>query len=340
MKDLRYICIQPDDNYYTWQVHSWIESLRKIGQSDKAIILIFIPNYRNRNQKWDKIISLYPEAEFVFYKDTTGEVSQHLGIYIPILRPYCAMRYFEERPEMKEKAIFYCDSDTVFLPSFNIDKFIDDDINYLSNTNSYINATYFDSKIKDVLPEKLDEYKRLDILQDLTSLIGISREICEKNNENSGGAQYLLKNIDGEYWKKVYKDCLIIRKYLLDINRRFFKDENAGFQSWCSDMFSVLWNLWYREAETKIVPELDFSWASDPIEKIQTTSIYHNAGITGDLSNGYPAFYKGKYHLGANPFKDVEHLDIVLNNEESKKHCTHFYLSQLMELYNKYKIEY
>ena len=37
MKDLRFICAQPDDTYYTWQVHLWLESLKNIGQSDKAI---------------------------------------------------------------------------------------------------------------------------------------------------------------------------------------------------------------------------------------------------------------------------------------------------------------
>ena len=47
---------------------------------------------------------------------------------------------------------------------------------------------------------------------------------------------------------------------------------------------------------------------------------YHNAGIVGDFANGYPAFYKGKYHTGSDPFKDP-HLQTVLNSEESKKYC-------------------
>ena len=76
------------------------------------------------------------------------------------------------------------------------------------------------------------------------------------------------------------------------------------------------------------------------ITKLNTTAIYHNAGITGDYSNGYPAFYKGKYHQGNNPFKDDEHMMEILNNETSKKHCTYFYLTELIELQNKYKLNY
>jgi hypothetical protein len=339
MKDLKFICAQPDDTYYTWQVHAWVESLKELGHSDKAIVLIFIPSFREKNEKWQQIIDLYPETEFHFYKDEKNEISQKLGVYIPVLRPWCLKNYFYEHPEMKDKAVFYCDSDIQFTDKFDLTKFVDDEINYLSDTNSYINASYFDSKIKDVLPEKLEEYKTLDVLAQITSLIGITREICEKNNNHSGGAQYLLKNIDGQFWEKVMRDCLIIRMYLMNINKQFFKDENTGFQSWCADMWAVLWNIWLREQETKVIPELEFSWASDPITKLDRTNIFHNAGIVGDQMFDCPVFYKGKYHKGTDPFKDP-HLEDVYYNEKSKKFCTHFYVTKLINLKNKYKLNY
>lgn len=338
MKDLKFICAQPDDTYYTWQVHLWLESLRKIGHSDKAIVLIFIPSFREKNNKWQQVIDLYPESEFVFYKDVEG-ISNYLGLYIPILRPYCLKNYFHENPSMKDKAVLYCDSDVIFTDKLNITEFIDDDICYLSNTNSYINASYFDSKIHQVLPEKLDEYKTRDILEECTGLAGISREIAEANNEHSGGAQYLLKGIDGLFWDKVLADCLTIRTHLLNVNGQFFKDENSGFQSWCTDMWSVLWNLWYFKKETKVIHQMDFAWSTDHIKRLETAGILHNAGIGGDNSNGYPAFYKGKYHQGGSPFDDP-HLEVVMNNEISKQHCTHYYLSQLIDLKNKYNLNY
>jgi hypothetical protein len=78
-------------------------------------------------------------------------------------------------------------------------------------------------------------------------------------------------------------------------------------------MFSVLWNLWFQNQETKVVPELNFAWSTDPIGKLEETTILHNAGIVSENGNGYPAFYKGKYHQGSNPMEDP-HLMKSLKN--------------------------
>jgi hypothetical protein len=337
MRDLKFIQACPSDIYYTWQVHLWLESLKEIGHSDKAISVIFTPKGRENRDKWKQIEDLYPEAEFHFYADEDN-LNRLIGIYIPVLRPYVLWKYFKENPRRSADAIFYCDSDILFTKDFNVDQFLEDDVNYLSDTNSYINAKYFDSKIKDVLPEKLEEYKTRDILGEIASIIGISREICEANNENSGGAQYLLKNVDAYFWSKVMNDCILIRTYLQKVNREFFKDENSGFQSWCADMWAVLWNIWLREQETKVVDELAFAWATDPIVKLDTHTILHNAGITNTMM-GHPCFYKGKYHMGMDPMKDP-HLDVILKDEKSQKYCTWFYTKKLNELKEKYKLNY
>jgi len=338
MKDLKFICAQPDDSYYIWQVHLWLESLKNIGHSDKAIVLIYIPDFRERNEKWDQLIPLYPEAEFVFYEDT-DKVSNLLKIYIPIIRPYVLMRYFKEHPEMVSKAVFYCDSDVIFTDRFNVDQYRDDDVCYLSDTNSYINASYFDSKIKDVKPEKLEQYKTRDILAEVTSLIGINREIAEAHNDHSGGAQYFLKNIGGSFWEKVMNDCLLIRTYLGNVNKEFFESESKGFQSWCADMWAVLWNLWLREQETRVVPELEFAWSSDNISKLERVGILHNAGIVSNTQGDIPTFYKAQYHRGADPFSDP-HLQTVLNDERSKTLCNHYYLSRMFDIKQKYNLNY
>ena len=339
MKDLKFICAQPDDTYYTWQVHMWLESLKEIGQIHNAIVLVYTPQKRLFNDKWDQITKLYPEAEFNFYKDEQGDLSNLIGIYIPVLRPWLLWKYWSDRPEMSEHAVFYCDSDILWTDKFNIDEYIQDDVCYLSDTNSYINAQYFDSKVHQVLPEKLEEYKARDVLSEIGSVIGISRQLAEDNNENSGGAQYLIKSVDVSFWSKVMNDCILIRTYLQKINREFFKDENAGYQSWCADMWSVLWNLWVKDQETKVIPEMGFAWGPDPLTKLETHPIYHNAGIVATEQGGYTCFYKGKYHSGTNPMTDP-HLDVVLNNEKSMKHCTGYYAKKLNELKIKYNLIY
>lgn len=335
-RELKFCTIFPSDKYFAWQMHLWLESLKEINQSKNAIVLIFTPKGRNENRhNFQPIIDLYPEAEFNWYKDE-HDITSYLGIYIPILRPYTAWRYWKDHPEMKDKAVFYVDSDILFMPEFNLDKFLDDDIIYCSDTNSYINASYFDSKIKDVLPEKLEAYKKIDVLDESAKMIGINRQICEKNNLHSGGTQYLLKNIDADYWYKIMNECIPLKSYLMNVNRQYFASENAGYQSWVTDMFLVLWNLWLRGQETKVVNELSFSWAPDGIEKLKTTPIFHNAGITGEYMDGIPYFYKGKYHTGNSPFNDP-HLQVVLNDERSQKKCTWWYTKKLVELGEKYK---
>lgn len=336
MRELKFIQACPDDDYYVWQVQLWLESLREIGKSQDAISLIFTPNTREFNEKWKELKKLYPEAEFSFYKDMDG-ISKLIPIYIPILRPYVLMKYFQEHPEMSEKAVFYCDSDVLFTEKFDICKYIKDEICYVSDTLSYINADYWNSKIKDVLPEKIEDYKKRDILQETCSLVGISREIAEMNNLHSGGAQYLLKNIDGKFWEKVITDCIRIRIHLQEVNKEFFANENKGFQGWCADMWAVLWNLWLRNQEVKIVPEMEFAWSSDSISKLGRVGIFHNAGIVSEKQGEIPVFYKGKYHKGIDPFTDP-HLEFVYNNEKTKTLANWYYVSKMIDLKKKYKL--
>jgi hypothetical protein len=54
---------------------------------------------------------------------------------------------------------------------------------------------------------------------------------------------------------------------------------------------------------------------------------------------GYPAFYKGAYHTGKDPFLDT-HILKVLSDETTKKHANHYYTQQLIEIKNKYNINY
>ena len=338
MKDLKFLCAQPDDAYYTWQVHTWLESLRSIGYSDKAIVLVFTPIDRIKNNKWQEIVDLYPEAEFFFYKDNDG-ITKLINMYVSVLRPYILMKYFQAKPDMVNKALFYCDCDVVFTDKFDISDYIDDDVCYLSDTNSYINASYFDSKIRDVREDKLEDYKNTDVLSEVTSLVGITREICEKNNLHSGGAQYLLKGIGASFWEKCIGDCIMIRQYLQNVNRQFFENENRGYQSWCADMWAVLWNLWLREKETRVIPEMEFAWSTDNIKKLDSVGILHNAGIASNVLGDIPVFYKGLYHRNVNPFDDP-HLTNVLNNEKSKQLCNHYYLQQMFNVKNKYNLNY
>ena len=332
------ITAQPDDQYFIWQNHLYIESCLNQGfTQDQIHILLYKPKNRRFNNNWNKLKEIYPDINIFLYEDKG--VQQFLGVYIPILRPHILWQHFEVYPELKDKTIIYTDSDILWLDTLNINHLLLDNINYVSDASSYLNYSYFENKYKQVIPEKLEEAKSVDFLKKVCNIVGVDKKIVIDNNNNTGGVQYILKNIDADFWKKVETDVLKIRLYLQQVNKIYFKNENDGIQSWCADLWAVQFNLWYRNLETKVVKELDFAWATEPIEKLNSCTIYHNAGVTGKYMNDIPYFYKGAYHTGQNPLLD-EHLETVINNEQSKKYCTWYYTNKLLELKNKYNINY
>ena len=49
--------------------------------------------------------------------------------------------------------------------------------------------------------------KGQDVLELMAKTANIDIEVLKENQENSGGCQYLLKDIDYKYWEEVEKDC-------------------------------------------------------------------------------------------------------------------------------------
>lgn len=333
------ITCQPIDTYWIWQNHAYIESCLERGWKEEDIhILLYHPPGRPMNDRWYDLNAIYPKLNIHVYQDKG--VAQFLSIYIPILRPHIMWQHFEKYPHLKDETILYTDCDILWTPKLDIEKFFDDDVNYISDASSYLNVDYFNSKYNHVLEAKKEEALKRDFLQELCDIVGIEKDVLIKNNKQTGGVQYILKNMDAEFWKKVEHDTLSIRIHLLGVNKEFFESEDRGFQSWCADLWGVLWNLWLRNLETKVVPEMEFSWSTDHISKLERTGILHNAGVTGEMHGNVPMFYKGKYHAGLLPFNDEERLFEIVNNEENQKLCNNYYLQKILELKQKYNIKY
>lgn len=333
----------PDDNYFCWQYRVQLHNFRKMGYSDKVRILMFLPSDRSEwNPEMKKVAAEYPEVQFFWYKDDTDILHNYIEPYqyIPLLRPWVMAMHFKEHPELSEKAIFYHDSDILFTKHLDFTPFLGDEVNYLSDTISYIGAAYWDSKEKDVLPEKLEEYKKRDILDEMAQKLGIDRGIAMINQGSSGGAQYLLKRVDYKYWIDVFAGCIKIRGYMSyhvpgSVNHTFFANEDKGFQSWCADMWSVLWNLWKRGKETKVPKELDFAWATEPIANWETKYIYHDAGagpqpIEDDKGKIHMLFYK----KGRNGFEYANNRSTPFQEDltyVSPTYCSYNYVQEILE---------
>jgi hypothetical protein len=206
---------------------------------------------------------------------------------MPIVRPDIIYQHFVANEYLCSRSIFYHDSDIIFREIPDFDKLLNDDTWYLSNTISYIGPDYIKSKGSNMLRE-------------MCRVADVDIKLIESNSDNSGGAQYLLKNIDAVFWRDVLVRTLDIWIYLTkrECKDKFLLRGNLeGFnpiQKWCSDMWGVLWTGLKLGYDIKIHDELNFSWAMEDSTKWFDSKIYHNAGVV-DSKEG-TVFLKGEFH--------------------------------------------
>lgn len=354
MKELHIISILPCELRFLWETYVFLFNLRGFGYSNRAKIVVYIRE-KNNKKEWEKIVADFPETKFIFYDKDQKQLEKLIVAYnyTPILRLFCMKWLYIDQPELKNDKVFYCDTDIIFTKNLDFNKFLNDDICYLSDTKTYLNSDYFDSKEKDVRDEKKEEWRKIDILNQCCKFAGITREIAEKNKDNTGGAQYILTRIDSKFWEDCINTCLNLRHYLQVVNQQLMKGnslqerEDNGIQSWCADMLAVQWTLWKNNVETITPKELDFLWATDKIND-KSKFIMHNAGINNDAKiritqnnrsikdeDGKPiiieapAFYKSKYTT-ITPFDDKKILHNIINNDVSKLYGTALYTQAII----------
>jgi hypothetical protein len=306
---MKFLLAQPSTMYYAWQMEILLCNMIDIGVNLNDVEIVC---GGKRTMEWDKLAYRYA-ARFFFYENNSK------SNYPSIVRPHILHKHFAQFPSLQEEAIFYIDCDVVFLqPLTWIEKYLKDNTIYLSDTKWYIGYSYFKSKEKGFDMDKE--------LMDLCSKINLPFDLLKQFDNDSGGAQYILKGIDASFWLEVEQDCHTIYNFFnyninQSLNRRFFNSENEGIQSFCSDMWAVLWNCWKRNKQTKIIKDLDFAWPAFGIQDKERFYILHNAGVVDDSQ---PIFYKGNY-LERLPFEeDFSYID------QSK--LSSFYVDQIKKL--------
>jgi len=314
MKNLRYVCAQPRLVYYAWQVEVMINNFIKngINPNNIDVVVAWNPNDKTNEdstvQMWNKLASHYDSVRFFFYQDTRKQPIN----YISSIRPNVLKQHFAAYPELKDEAIFYHDCDIAFTKQINFDHLKDDDVIYLSDTNSYINYDYIISKGQDVYDK-------------MCEIVGMPKMIPKLMNKHSGGAQYILKNIDSEYWDKVETDSenLYREISLLNSEKKATDPSHHELQIWCADMWAVLWNLWLRGQNTTVTKDMDFCWGTDTTNRWKETSIYHNAGVTCSCGG---KFYKANY---------VDSLPYNLDLRIKEESCSGLYYNEIKEVETK-----
>jgi|688.fasta_scaffold257243_2 hypothetical protein len=277
-RNLRFVSAQPAIPYYTWQVEVMLNNFMEMGINLNNVDIVCWKKDGVIPEAWSKLANNYA-ARFFFYDDT--RITKD---YISSIRPNILKQHWLANPELRYETIFYHDCDIIFtkpIKDWITEDMINDDKWYGSDTRWYIGHDYILSKGNDVLTLMCD-------------IVGIGKDVIKKNEKNSIGAQYIMKNLTYYYWDRVEKESELLFKDVNVLNnKKKAKDPtHHELQIWCADMWAVLWNGWKMGYETICNPNMDFSWATSAEEDYLKMNIFHNAGITGSDSG---KFYKAHY---------------------------------------------
>lgn len=305
---MKYICAQPRTNFFAWQLQAMIYNFLNVGIDPKDIDILIAINDRDFATMTKEVIDQFKKLEdrfqgvgFYYYQDTRPDHEYSPSVYFNMMK-----QHFAAFPNLQKETIFCHDCDILFTKKFDTKPFENDNIWYLSDTVSYIWSDY-------LLQKDYQCGEALSVLTTMCGKVGIDVNTVINNKENSGGAQYIVKNVSAGFWNKVEYDSLVIYDYLKSIKDQYILKHEGDYpiQIWTSGMWSFLWNGWLFGNTIKVDKKLDFCWATDPIEKWDEVSIYHNAGVI-DNTNGY--FFKNAYS-NTSPYDLLEDIKSKMSNK-------------------------
>jgi hypothetical protein len=273
---MRYICCQPAIKYYTWQIEVLINNFLEHGVNPNKLDIVCAIEDNEIPEDWIKLANHYNSVRFFFYNDTRDDTTYAPSIYFNLMKQHIAAR-----EEVKYDVLYLHDSDIIFTKKPDFEEMARGNSWYLSDTNSYINYDYIKSKANGVYETMCD-------------IIGIDKIIPKLMNNNSGGAQYIVKNTTYEFWDKVEKDSIALYKKFCQLEPHF-KPITPGdypIQKWTSGMWSLLWNAWLFGHETIVDKRMDFAWVTSPIEDVEKYTVLHNSGVCNENEG---MFFKGLY---------------------------------------------
>jgi len=349
--------VSPDCKYYCWQLEVQLHNFRKYGYSEGYHVLVFTPFDKFISRKgpqsfWKKLEQKFPEVKFFYYMDSTGELMKQVNDsqYQPLIRPWCLIKHFESHPELSNEWLFYTDADVLFTSELDFSTLcLDENVGtcFLSYTGkrypggNYLDLYYLEGKKAYVKPEMLAEFENLDIPSLIGKCCNITRDVIEQNDNGTGGAQYLLSpGITKEFWEKVFNACKGISSGLKVVNQWFMKGEtplereNNGYQSFCADMWAVLYCLWESGFKTETPEILDFAWAPDPISRLKEVHILHNAGVISDFMQ-VEGVYQNMFFKAKSPYIQnihTPHAEKDILRQVTDRYCTRFYADELLSI--------
>lgn len=287
------ICSQPDNNYFHWQNLIQFYNLQRLGMLEDHRAVFLVREGTTPSKFILKFKELFPDNVFIY---SDGRIQKH---YIPTIKIHGIVKYLEQNTRQTD--LMLIDSDVIFREPIDYSLFTEDNTVYCSDTKGYLGYQYLKTKGE-------------SMLKDMCDFTGVNVQTIIDKNDRSGGAQLYYKGVSDllGYFKEV--EDLSPKLYDLMLKHPTYNDFKPPIQAWTSEMWCVLWLLWKRGIETEIHQELDFRWATDPIELWDTTKILHMAGVTKDHKG---KFYKGNF-INKNPF--LQNYDYVESNSITTKY--------------------
>jgi hypothetical protein len=281
----------PDNPYLLWQVEIQAYNLFQLqGHLNNYYPLV---SYTGQHSNYVKEL-MDKGVPLKLYPDTRTNKN-----YIPSVQPHILSKFFRENEEQR-KEVFYFDADVIFreLPDFTILFNPNDPTWYFSDTVNYIGYKYIITKGQELFDE-------------MTSAVNIAQQLVIENNNYSGGAQHIMKNINVDYFAKVENDSNLLYDVMAN-----HQNGESSIQRWTAGMWSLLWNA-FLYADVRLHSELYFNWANTPLTSWDKHKILHMAGATSNLDK--TLFYKAEY-INKLPFGEDYSTIITANKNCSVKY--------------------
>lgn len=279
---MRYIMSQTTTTKFRWQLKIAIGNLLSLDvpKEDIFVVLIEAPDGDPDTEK--DIRSLGVNVETYKFPSSFTRYG-----YIPMVKPYGLYKYFSGHPEDVPYTYMYQDSDVIYRELIDESTLSVDATHWTgSDTASYVGLDYIKSKGED-LPQKMADACDIDV------------SIIENIGENAPGAQIIMNSPDPEWFKDSYEYCQKLYKELADLEpiykEKYKLEGNPDeypIQKWAAQMWTDLWFPAQGGITWSIDHQLDFCFATDTKERMDTLKIYHDAGVTADDKTH---FYKGGY---------------------------------------------
>lgn len=267
---MKYVIAQEANNYGAWQCTTAVQSLVDL-KVDVRDIYILLGDY-GYNRDWNNF-------ETRFYGINIHRYRNHsVKHYKPAVKPYLLWHFFKEFPFLEKEQWCLLDNDVILLKKFTKKK---TGKVYVSDCSGYLDLTYL-------------EKKGVGLAEGMAKSVDIPFSTILNNDNNTGGAQYIFDSISGDTWRKAYNNSIKIYDYLLNNRNTFPREEGENeVQYWCSEMWAVLWSIWDDGHKTKIVKDMDFLFATDPVDVVNKQKVIHNAGVNNESDR---LFNKGNFY--------------------------------------------